>query len=94
MAAVTRLGDICTGHGCWPPRTNIQGSPNVFINGLPAVRLGDAWSIHCCKKSCHAGTQSGGSNRTFVNGLSVARIGDGISCGSFSAQGSPNTFFG
>jgi len=47
MPAVVRLGDICTGHGCWPPRQNIEASPNVFVNGRGVHRLGDAWAVHC-----------------------------------------------
>ena len=47
MPAVVRLGDICTGHGCWPPRQNIEASQNVFVNGRGVHRLGDAWAVHC-----------------------------------------------
>ena len=32
MPAVTRKGDICTGHECFPPRSSTSGSPNVFVN--------------------------------------------------------------
>ena len=46
MPSVARLGDSCTGHGCWPPRSNVEGSPNVFVNGLPAHAVGHAWAIH------------------------------------------------
>ena len=43
MPAVTRLGDLCTGHGCYPPRPNITAASTVFVNGknLPFSGLGD-----------------------------------------------------
>lgn len=94
MAAVTRLGDICSGHGCWPPRNNDSASDDVFVNGLGVHRLGDHWVVHCCDGSCHDGVAASGSNSVFVNGIPAVRIGDAVSCGSVSAQGSPNTFFG
>jgi uncharacterized Zn-binding protein involved in type VI secretion len=95
MPAAARLGDICTGHGCWPPRTGISASTNVFINGRPAHKVGDAWNIHCCpKKGCHPGTVAAGSRGIYINGSPAARIGDSINCGSVIAAGSSNTFFG
>ncbi|MBR1602595.1 MAG: hypothetical protein IJ667_04060 [Synergistaceae bacterium] len=48
MPAAARLNDVCTGHSCFPPRVNVQGSPNVFTNGRPNHRQGDAWETHCC----------------------------------------------
>jgi uncharacterized Zn-binding protein involved in type VI secretion len=36
MPAVSRLGDNCTGHGCWPPRPSTGASPNVRVNGIAA----------------------------------------------------------
>lgn len=91
MPAVVRLGDICTGHGCWPPRPNDQASPDFYVNSLGAHRLGDHWVTHCCV-SCHDGNQASGSPTYFVNNKPVARIGDSISCGSSNATGSPNFY--
>ncbi|MEM0325112.1 MAG: PAAR domain-containing protein [Candidatus Aenigmatarchaeota archaeon] len=93
-AAVVRLGDSCSGHGCFPARNNDQGSPNVFVNGKPAHRVGDHWVTHCCLASCHDGTASSGSGTVFVNGKPICRVGDSVSCGSTMAQGSPNVFAG
>lgn len=45
---VVRMGDICTGHGCYPARPNVAGSPDVYVNSLPVHRQGDAWAAHCC----------------------------------------------
>lgn len=89
--AVRINSDNCSGHSCWPPRPAIEGSPDVFINNIPSVRLGDAWQVHCCK-SCHSGASSSGSPNVFVNGKPKCRIGDAISCGSTMVNGSPDVF--
>jgi uncharacterized Zn-binding protein involved in type VI secretion len=94
MAAATRLGDICSGHDCFPPRVNDEASNNVFINGLGAHRKGDHWVTHCCTIICHDGIAEEGSSKVFINGKAAVRIGDPITCGSVSAQGSPSVFFG
>lgn len=94
MPAAHRLGDVCTGHGCWPSRPNVQASGDVFVNGVGWHRVGDAWAVHCCGPSCHGGVLAAGSSTVFVNGLSAARIGDPVSCGSACATGSSNVFAG
>lgn len=48
MPPVTRLADVCTGHGCFPSRANCQASGDVFVNGRGAHRVGDAYPSHCC----------------------------------------------
>lgn len=97
MPPVVRLGDISAGHPhCYPPRPNIEGSPNVFVNGKAVHRLSDAWAVHgaCPDHSPHGGAASSGSSTVFVNGRPVCRIGDAISCGDTMAEGSPNVFAG
>lgn len=94
MPAASRKGDQCSGHGCFPPRPSTSGSPNVFINGIPALRQDDTYATHCCGDSCHPGKQSSGSSTVFVNGKPLARVGDSVSCGSVTAQGSSNVFVG
>ena len=42
MPGIVRLGDICTGHGCWPPRANSSASTDVFVNSRGVHRLGDS----------------------------------------------------
>lgn len=91
---VTRLGDVCTGHGCWPPRPNSQGSPNVYVNFLNVHRRTDHWIVHCCGSSCHSSNLAKGSGTVFANYLDVCRVGDPVACGSASAQGSPNVYAG
>jgi len=89
MPAAVRLGDNSAGH-CFPPRPNLSGSGNVFINGIAAHRVGDSWAVHSCGNSAHGGAQSQGSPNIFVNGQALARVGDQISCGDICAQGSAN----
>ena len=92
MPASVRFGDICTGHiPCYPPRPNDQGSPNVFVNGLPKHRLTDHWVVHCCLL-CHDSNAASGSPNVFTNSLNACRIGDAVACGSAMATGSPNVF--
>lgn len=92
MPAITRLGDNCTGHGCFPPRANISASSTVFVNGIGAHRQGDSWGVHCCGTSCHDSSLSSGSSTVFVNGKALGRIGDSIGCGSIVSEGSGNVF--
>lgn len=93
---VTRLGDSCTGHGSFPPRPSSSGSPNVFVNGIPAHRQGDAWSPHGSPSPSppHGGSLAAGSSTVYCNGVQLGRIGDPVDCGSAVAQGSPNVFAG
>ena len=92
MPAIVRLGDVSTGHGCFPSVANDKASTNVFANSIPIHRITDTQLIHCCGPTCHVGTQSSGSPNVFVNNLPVARIGDAYSCGDADGQGSPNVF--
>ena len=94
MPAVSRKGDTCTGDGCFPPRASTSGSPNVFVNGKAALRVGDSWEVHSCGDSSHDGISSAGSSFVFVNGKPLVRVGDDISCGAAAAVGSPNVFCG
>jgi uncharacterized Zn-binding protein involved in type VI secretion len=93
MPAVTRLGDVCTGHGCFPSRPNVSASPNVFVNGIPVHRVGDSWDTHCCGV-CHSSVLASGSATVFANIKQVGRIGDAVACGSTVASGSGNVFAG
>ena len=99
MPAVTRQGDICTGHECFPPRASTAGSPNVFVNDTPAHRQTDGWAAHTCTHpeiphGTHAGTLAAGSGTVYCNGLQLGRIGDPVDCGSSVATGSGNVFAG
>lgn len=90
MPKAARMGDMCSGHTCWPPRPSVGGSPNFFVDGIPVLRVGDPWAAHTCPAipETHASVQASGSSKFFVNGLPVARIGDAVACGSSVASGS------
>lgn len=96
MPAITRLGDIGTGHGCWPPRPNVEASPDVFAEGAGVHRAGDAWAPHTCPAipETHASILAAGSASVFVNGRAVGRIGDPVACGSRVATGTAAVFAG
>jgi uncharacterized Zn-binding protein involved in type VI secretion len=96
MPAVTRLGDICTGHGCWPPRPSTGASPDVHANAIPMHRVGDGWAAHTCPAipETHASQLAAGSSTVFANGKRLGRIGDPVACGSAVATGSSNVFAG
>lgn len=94
MPAVARLGDKCSGHGCFPPRANNSASSDVFVNSIGAHRVGDGWLPHKCKKNIHASTLAEGSSTVFVNNKALGRIGDDVACGSAIAQGSSDVFSG
>ena len=99
MAVVARLFDSCTGHECFPPRSSTSGSDNVYINGIPAHRKGDSWSVHTCTHpkvphGTHSGVLKSGSSTVFANGKQLGRVGDSIDCGSSVASGSNNVFAG
>ena len=99
MPAVTRRGDICTGHECFPPRKSTSGSPNVFVNNIPAHREGDGWSVHTCSHpkvphGSHGGVLASGSGTVYANGHQLGRVDDPVSCGSSVATGSENVYAG
>ena len=66
-------GNICCPHNVTGPST--KGSPNVFINGLSALRVGDP-GIHsgCCGPNTWQCSE--GSSTVFINGLPAVRQGD------------------
>lgn len=98
---VTRVGDKTTGHGPYKPRAAVEGSPNVFVNGIAVNRVGDKWAPHGSSPAYngdpHPGegshTTSAGSGTVFANGKAVARIGDPVE-GDTIAAGSSNVFAG
>jgi len=90
MPAVSRRGDICTGHASFPPRPSIDGSENVIVGGIGALRVGDGFAVHCNPSpSCHASELGSGSSTVIVNGRGIGRVGDPVACGSAVAKGEP-----
>lgn len=90
MPAVTRKGDLNSGHGAHPPVALLSGSSDVFVNNIPCGRQSDPYPTHTDGNNTHAGNISGGSSTVFVNGKPIARVSDSVSCGGTVAQGSPN----
>ncbi len=105
MPAQARLGDKsqvpndshnCPGcpHSCVGPAT--MGSPNVKVNGKPAIRVGDP-GVH---SSCCGGnkwTAMAGSGTVFINNKPAHRLGDQVThCGGVGKmiEGSPNVMTG
>jgi uncharacterized Zn-binding protein involved in type VI secretion len=94
MPAVCRLGDISTGHGCFPPRPNTSARSTVFADGIPVHCKGDSWATHNCGNSSHDGVLIGASSSASAEGKGLGRTGDAISCGDTVAEGSPTVFSG
>jgi len=93
MAGIVRQGDLCSGHGPFPPRLPTSWSSNVYVNGRPVIRQGDSWATHCTPEPslCHTGTSTG-TGSVYVNGYPLQISGDPISCGSTCDASSSNVF--
>ncbi len=105
MPPQARIGDAsqvsADAHGCpGCPHSAIgpaiSGSPNVMVNGRPAVRVGDT-GIHsaCCGENTWAAKT--GSRSVFINGRPAHRLGDMVMhCGGYgkTIQGSSNVLIG
>lgn len=77
-------------HNCTGP--TIAGSPDVFVNSLPAHRLGDP-GIHAACCGPNTWNSSAGSGTVFINGKAAVRNGDATThCGGSGnmTAGSPN----
>jgi uncharacterized Zn-binding protein involved in type VI secretion len=94
MPAVARLGDVCTGHGCFSSRPNDTASNDVFADNKPVHRQGDHWVTHCCGPACHDSVLAQGSSTVYVNGKQMGRIGDPVACGSTIQTGASTVFAG
>jgi uncharacterized Zn-binding protein involved in type VI secretion len=91
MPAAARMRDP-TSH----PGLVAQGSPNVWIEGMPAARATDK---HVCLLPPLAGphppsTITKGSTTVFINGLSAARKDDFAGCGAQILFGALTVFIG
>ena len=95
MLNAARLNDVGSAHGCFPPNQIIQKSDDVLINGLPAVRVGDAVAFHGCL-TCppHGRNIAQGSSSVVINDRPAARVGDAIDCGGVIETGSDDVMIG
>lgn len=99
MPGAARIGDIASGHDCFPETPAISGSPDISINGQPALRVGDEFEIHPCTcpgspHGVHKRKVAEGSSTVSFNGKPAARIGDKSGCGGEIISGSNNVFIG
>jgi len=96
MPAATRVGDADVSH-C-SGMTRAQGSPNVFVNGIPWSRQGDPNTSHLLPGGLfcpsHTAPITSGSSTVFINGKGAGRVGDALSGCTSVAAGSPNVFAG
>jgi uncharacterized Zn-binding protein involved in type VI secretion len=81
-------------HSCVGPGT--KGSPNVKVNGKPALRVTDT-GVHssCC--GANTWVAKAGSATVFINNLKAHRLGDAVQhCGGMGQliEGSPNVTVG
>lgn len=67
-----------SGHEDFPPAKLYTGSPDVWINRMPATRRYDLFKEHCNELECHKGMTQFGSNTVSINGLPANRVGDPI----------------
>lgn len=94
LKGMSRLGDITTGHGCHPPVIGATASLNVFVNKLPAHKVGDQTVPHTCGQDVHFDVMTIGSATVFVNGTPAMPIGGTLLPGGTVAEGSHNVFIG
>ena len=100
MPAVARKNGkdtIATNHGCDTTTVTNEGSSNVFINNIGAVRKGDLLTTHTIPSgpACvpHTVPLTTYSSTVYVNGKNVGRKGDQYS-GHTITSGSPDVFAG
>ena len=95
MPAACRIGHADIPHCSGMVRA--EGSPNVYVNGIPWSRMGDVNTPHLLPGDpcpTHVAPIAVGSRTVFVNGLGAGRIGDGIAGCTAVAEGSDNVFAG
>ena len=88
------VDDIGTDHDGFPATKITTGSPNVFINGKPAARVGDKLEGHAKPGvPSHSRVITKGSSSVFINGIPAAITGSSINCGG-SVIGSSHVIIG
>jgi uncharacterized Zn-binding protein involved in type VI secretion len=96
MPLAGRVGDQAKCPTCTNEGPAKEGSPDVFINGLAALRVGDPGKHGGCGGD---GTWNAdkGSRTVFINGVPAHRVGDAAKYGGGEGQlvqGSPNVQIG
>ena len=95
--AVARVTDKTVGHGSFPPRPAISGSPDVYANNLAVNRTDDLWADHPGKLPHTPGQKDKTAGvpdaSVFANTYAIARVGDKVEADTI-AGGSPDVFVG
>ena len=95
MPKAVRFNDMASDHDAAVATTGLKASPNVNIDGMPAMCEGGAYAPHACPNQAdHQRSLAGGSLSVFINGKPVGREGDPISCGGKVADGSATVSIG
>ncbi|WP_330985833.1 MULTISPECIES: type VI secretion system PAAR protein [Enterobacterales] len=82
MPLAAKLNDKGTQHDGYHETAIIAGSPTVFIDNLPAARLGDPLTPHDKPEHPpHPRKIASGSPTVFIDSIPAARSGDSIDCG-------------
>lgn len=77
-----KVGDIGTDHDGFHPTVIIAGSPDVFIDGIPAARVGDPLAPHDKPNNPpHPRSIASGSSTVLINGKPAALTGGAVDCG-------------
>lgn len=87
MAMIAIQGSVCSGHGNFPPRADIEGEPLLRINGVPVMVDGCAFAEHSDGTERHGGKAVTTRPWLTVNGKGVVCVDDPVSCGSTVATG-------
>ncbi len=82
MLTIVRLNDLCSGHGCYPPRKSITCSPDILVEGDYVCRYGDKLAQHGCPTCTYHGGTHIGERTSYGNGFAIQVKGDPIDCGS------------
>lgn len=82
MPSAAKLNDKGTQHDGYHETVITVGSSTVFIDGMPAARLGDPLTPHNKPDHpVHSRKIASGSPTVFIDGLPAARTGDAVDCG-------------
>lgn len=77
-----KVGNIGTDHEGFYPTPITAGSPDVFIDGIPAARVGDPLAPHDKPNHPpHPRKIASGSSTVLVNGKPLAMTGSAVDCG-------------
>lgn len=99
MSAIARLGDMSTGHGCFPPTAMVKTPvTKTYVNGILAGVSDPScqFATHVCGTTTHPQSERypipAAGCKTYIEGYPIAVIGNDLNCGDAIGEGSANTF--